>query len=49
MAAPLRSFAENIEGETISHCGHFLAEEQPMAVAKSITNFRRITLHSVQS
>lgn len=39
MAGPLRAFAENVRGETISHCGHFLPEEQPEAVAAAMRRF----------
>ena len=39
MATPLRTFAETVEGVTITACGHFLAEEQPDAVAAELRAF----------
>lgn len=39
MAAPLEACATNVEGVTIGHCGHFLPEEQPAAVAAELTRF----------
>ena len=39
MAAPLRAFAETVEGETLSACGHFQPEEQPMGVAQALMRF----------
>lgn len=39
MAGPLRAFAEEVHGATITHCGHFLPEEQPDAVAGELTAF----------
>ncbi|SEQ22587.1 Pimeloyl-ACP methyl ester carboxylesterase [Faunimonas pinastri] len=39
MAAPLRSFAETVRGETIPQCGHFIPEEQPDALARLFTEF----------
>ncbi len=39
MAAPLRPFAENIRGETITQCGHFIPEEQPEALARLLGEF----------
>ena len=39
MAAPLRAFAEQVEGETLSACGHFQPEEQPKGVAQALTRF----------
>jgi microsomal epoxide hydrolase len=39
MAAPLRPYADAVHGVTIAHCGHFLAEEQPAAVAQELIRF----------
>jgi len=39
MASPLMDFAENVQGGTIINCGHFLPEEQPVAVADELTTF----------
>lgn len=39
MAGPLRAFAEDVQGATIANCGHFLPEEQPVAVANELTTF----------
>ncbi|WP_224010653.1 alpha/beta fold hydrolase [Paraburkholderia tropica] len=39
MAAPLRPYAESVEGALIAHCGHFLPEEQPAAVAAEFARF----------
>jgi pimeloyl-ACP methyl ester carboxylesterase len=39
MASPLRAFAEDVHGGTIPFCGHFLPEEQPVAVAGELTAF----------
>jgi len=39
MAAPLRAWATDVEGVTIGHCGHFLPEEQPAAVAQELLRF----------
>jgi pimeloyl-ACP methyl ester carboxylesterase len=39
MAAPLRAFAEDVRGGAIAFCGHFLAEEQPAAVARELAAF----------
>jgi microsomal epoxide hydrolase len=39
MAAPLRPYADDVYGVTIAHCGHFLAEEQPAAVAQELIRF----------
>jgi microsomal epoxide hydrolase len=39
MAAPLRAYAERVEGVTIAHCGHFIPEEQPVALARELTAF----------
>ncbi|WP_368621276.1 alpha/beta fold hydrolase [Paraburkholderia sp. BR13444] len=39
MATPLRAFFTDVQGRTISHCGHFIPEEQPRAVADELTAF----------
>ncbi|MGB9096965.1 alpha/beta fold hydrolase [Erwinia sp.] len=39
MAAPLRPFAENVSGVIVPHCGHFLPEEQPQAIARELGAF----------
>ena len=39
MAAPLRAFADDVDGATIANCGHFLPEEQPVAVFRELTSF----------
>jgi len=41
MAGPLRAFAEDVQGASITNCGHFLPEEQPVAVANELTTFFR--------
>jgi pimeloyl-ACP methyl ester carboxylesterase len=39
MAGPLRHYAEDVEGATIMHCGHFQPEEQPAAVSEELIRF----------
>lgn len=39
MATPLRAFFNDVQGRTIDHCGHFLPEEQPDAVARELAAF----------
>ena len=39
MAAAIAPFATDIRGETITNCGHFQPEEQPLAVAERLTSF----------
>jgi pimeloyl-ACP methyl ester carboxylesterase len=39
MASPLRPFADDLRGETIEHCGHFIPEEQPSALAYLFNDF----------
>ena len=39
MAGPLRPFADDLRGETVSHSGHFLPEEQPESVARLLGDF----------
>jgi pimeloyl-ACP methyl ester carboxylesterase len=39
MASPLREFFVDVHGCTITHCGHFLPEEQSRAVANELATF----------
>ncbi|WP_233887349.1 alpha/beta fold hydrolase [Paraburkholderia flagellata] len=39
MAGPLRHYADEVRGATIAHCGHFLPEEHPAAVAEELLSF----------
>lgn len=39
MAAPLRPFADDVSGVLVPHCGHFLPEEQPQAIAQELSAF----------
>ncbi|MCP3722430.1 alpha/beta hydrolase [Paraburkholderia sp. CNPSo 3272] len=39
MAGPLRPYADEVQGATLAHCGHFLPEEQPAAVAEALLHF----------
>ena len=39
MATPLRAVAADVRGGTIPFCGHFLPEEQPVAVANELIAF----------
>jgi pimeloyl-ACP methyl ester carboxylesterase len=39
MAGPLRQFADDVTGITIGHCGHFIPEEQPSALAQELLKF----------
>lgn len=39
MATPLRQFADNVSGIKIERCGHFIPEEQPVALAKHFHAF----------
>jgi len=39
MAGPLRAYADEVHGATLAHCGHFLPEEQPAAVAEELLRF----------
>jgi microsomal epoxide hydrolase len=41
MAGPLRAFADDVRGVRIANCGHFLPEEQPVAVASELAAFFR--------
>ncbi|MGJ4900833.1 alpha/beta fold hydrolase [Bradyrhizobium sp. HKCCYLS2058] len=39
MAAPLREVADQVEGITISSCGHYIPEEQPAVLAEELDAF----------
>lgn len=39
MAGPLRPFVEDVRGECLADCGHFLPEEQPQTVAAHLVRF----------
>jgi pimeloyl-ACP methyl ester carboxylesterase len=39
MAAPLRRFADDIRGESVVRCGHFIPEGQPHALARILADF----------
>ena len=39
MAGPLREFASEVRGLTMPHCGHFIPEEQPTALANELRRF----------
>jgi pimeloyl-ACP methyl ester carboxylesterase len=39
MVTPFRAVAEDVTGGTIGHCGHFVPEEQPAAVAAELLAF----------
>ncbi|MBE7211570.1 MAG: alpha/beta hydrolase [Gluconacetobacter diazotrophicus] len=39
MATPLRAFADDVRGRTMPHCGHFIPEEQPEALARELRDF----------
>jgi pimeloyl-ACP methyl ester carboxylesterase len=39
MASPLKAFAQDVRGSVVTHCGHFIPEEQPQTVAKALTDF----------
>jgi microsomal epoxide hydrolase len=39
MATPLKAFVQDVQGGTISFCGHFLPEEQPAVVARELKAF----------
>ncbi len=41
MAVPLRRFADDVTGITISHSGHFIPDEQPEALAEALARFFR--------
>jgi len=39
MALPLREFAADVTGIKIAHCGHFIPDEQPQALAEALSEF----------
>lgn len=39
LVAQLQLIAMNVTGTTISDCGHYLAEEQPEALARALEGF----------
>ena len=39
MAIPLREFAAEVSGIKIAHCGHFIPDEQPQALAEALREF----------
>ncbi|MBA0038732.1 alpha/beta hydrolase [Pantoea sp. BIGb0393] len=39
MALPLGEFAANVTGIKIAHCGHFIPDEQPQALAEALSEF----------
>lgn len=39
MAGPLRDVADDVRGRTMPHCGHFIPEEQPAALAEELRSF----------
>ncbi|MBV9829163.1 MAG: alpha/beta fold hydrolase [Alphaproteobacteria bacterium] len=39
MAGPLKDVADEVQGRTVSRCGHFLPEEQPDVIAKELVAF----------
>ena len=39
MAAPLRQHFDHVTGVQITHCGHFIPEEQPEALAQQLRHF----------
>ena len=39
MAIPLREFAAEVSGIKIAHCGHFIPDEQPQALADALREF----------
>jgi pimeloyl-ACP methyl ester carboxylesterase len=39
VAAPLRAYADDVRGATVSDSGHFIPEEQPEAVAGLLADF----------
>ncbi len=41
MATPLRQFSEDVTGITLSHSGHFIPDEQPVALASALNKFFR--------
>lgn len=41
MATPLRQFADDVTGITMAHSGHFIPDEQPLALAADLARFFR--------
>lgn len=39
MAQPLRTFAADVSGIRLAHCGHFIPDEQPQALADALRQF----------
>lgn len=39
MAIPLQEFAAEVSGIKIAHCGHFIPDEQPQALAEALREF----------
>lgn len=39
MAQPLRAVADCVSGITLAHCGHFIPDEQPQALAEALADF----------
>ena len=39
MVTPLKAFVQDVQGGSISFCGHFLPEEQPEVIAGELTAF----------
>jgi pimeloyl-ACP methyl ester carboxylesterase len=39
MAAPLEQHFDNVRGIRITHCGHFIPEEQPQVLAQELLDF----------
>lgn len=39
MAVPIREFAADVTGIKIAHCGHFIPDEQPQALAEALRAF----------
>ncbi|MEH2333867.1 alpha/beta fold hydrolase [Nostoc sp.] len=39
MSSLLKNFADDVHGGMVAHCGHFLPEEQPVAVAQELATF----------
>ncbi|OZI19211.1 hydrolase [Bordetella genomosp. 9] len=39
MAGPLRAYADDVRGVLITHCGHFIPEEQPAAATAALIEF----------
>jgi pimeloyl-ACP methyl ester carboxylesterase len=39
MTSPLKAFTEDVRSSIVAHCGHFIPEEQPQAVADAMIAF----------